>query len=59
VTGIVLIANTWEAFVGRVLGRPSPGSRLGDELRVLSISALGVLPLAPVAFVRTLINPAG
>lgn len=59
VTGITLVANTWEALVSRMLGKPSPDSRLEDEIQVLSVFALGILPLVPVAFVRTLINPAG
>ncbi len=58
-TAFVLVANTWEALVSRALGEPAPQSRAGSELEVLAILALGVLPLVPVAFVRTLINPAG
>jgi hypothetical protein len=59
VVGFVLVANTWEALVSRMLGKPAPGSSLGNEIQVLSVLVLGILPLVPVAFVRTLINPAG
>lgn len=59
VTAFVLVANTWEALISRLLGEPAPQSRASSELEVLAILALGVLPLVPVAFVRTLINPAG
>ncbi|MHB1317091.1 MAG: hypothetical protein ACYCYF_00555, partial [Anaerolineae bacterium] len=53
VTAYILVANTWEALVSRMLGKPAPHSRLEDELQVLSVAVLGVLPLVPVAFVRT------
>jgi hypothetical protein len=59
VTGLVLVVNTWDALVSRMLGKPAAESRLSDELKVLAMFCFGILPLVPVGFVRTLLNPAG
>jgi len=59
VAGIVLAANTWEAIVSRALGRPSPETRARDEAKIVSLLALAILPLVPIAYLRTVINPAG
>lgn len=55
----VLIGNTLDALVSRCLGRPSPYTTLGQELRILATFALGIVPLIPVMFLRARINPAG
>jgi hypothetical protein len=59
VSALVLVVNTWEALVSRMLGKPAADSRLSDELKVLAVFSMGILPLIPVGFVRTLLNPAG
>jgi hypothetical protein len=55
----VLIGNTADALVSRILGQPSPQTSLGQELRILATFALGILPLLPIMFLRAIINPAG
>ncbi len=55
----VLVGNTADALVSRLLGRPSPGTTLGQEVRILATFVFGILPLLPVMFLRAVINPAG
>ncbi len=55
----VLVGNTADALLSRLLGHPAPHSTLGQELRVLATFALGIVPLLPLMSLRAIINPAG
>lgn len=59
VTMGVLVGNTVDAFFSRLAGHPSPYTTLGQELKILAVFFLGIVPLLPVMYLRTLINPAG
>ena len=45
-------ANTFDALLGRLRGRPVPGSRVGDELALAGIVALSIPPVAGYLAVR-------
>jgi len=51
-----LVGNTFDALLSRIGGQPAPDSTLTDELATLGVFALGVMPLAPVAFVRGIVK---
>jgi AhpD family alkylhydroperoxidase len=52
-------ANTFDALLARLRGRPQPGSRLRDELALGSIVALSIPPVALYLGLRRLTAPAG
>ena len=52
-----LVGNTFDALISRLLGRPSPDSTLGGELSVLGVFLFGIVPLAPLAALRSLHEP--
>ena len=47
-----LVGGTCDALLSRLLGRPAPGSRLADELAVVGVFTLGIVPLAPALLWR-------
>ncbi len=55
----VLMGNTLDAFISRLLGHPAHDTTLCQELGTLAVFALGVVPLVPVVFLRMRISPAG
>lgn len=59
VTMGVLLGNTVDAFFSRLAGHPSPYTTLSQELKILAIFFLGIVPLLPIMYLRALINPAG
>ena len=49
-------ANTLDALLERLRGRPVPGSRIGDELALGSIVALSIPPVASYLTLRRLLG---
>ena len=55
----VLMGNTLDAVISRLLGHPAPNTTTGQEIGTLATFFLGVVPLVPLMFLRMRINPAG
>ncbi|MBC7237156.1 MAG: carboxymuconolactone decarboxylase family protein [Chloroflexi bacterium] len=51
-----LIGNTFDAFLSRLLGQPSPDSTWREELAVLLLSAFAVGPLLALIMVRSALH---
>ncbi|MBC7254686.1 MAG: carboxymuconolactone decarboxylase family protein [Chloroflexi bacterium] len=47
-----LVGNTFDAFLSRLLGKPNPETTWRDELAILSLFGLGIVPLAPILAAR-------
>ena len=47
-----LVGNTFDAFLSRLLGKPSPDSTLGGEVAALATFLLGIAPLSPALVFR-------
>ncbi len=52
-----LVGNTLDAFVSRVLGRPSPSTTFASELSTVAIFGFGIIPLVPVLALRASLSP--
>jgi hypothetical protein len=50
-------ANTFNALLARLRGRPIAGSRVGDELVLGSVVALTIPPVAGYLGLRRLLGP--
>lgn len=47
-----LVGNTFDALLSRLLGKPNPETTWRDELAIVSLFGLGILPLAPILAAR-------
>jgi hypothetical protein len=52
VTFGTLVGNTFDAFLSRILGHPSPDMTLRGELITLAVLTCGIMPLIPVLALR-------
>lgn len=53
-----LVGNTLDALISRTMGKPSAQTTLKDELAILSVFGLGIVPLLPALIVRAYWRPA-